>query len=152
MGNLTMNIKQRLTQMIDIQNENPPIDTPIVELCRDALAEIERCEATALAAFTALCAQLEPERWSPGKHNAGSPAELENQMARLLGRHWVTLALWDGRETYGPAMLVRFEKIVAIETVHDEKTPGLQRSKLHLQGGGTLLVLESPADICGMAL
>lgn len=118
MGNLTMNIKERLAQAIEKQRIVAYEPASIVELCRDALAEIERCEATALA----------------------------------VGPHWVTLALWDGRETYGPAVLVRFEKIVAVETVYDEKTASLQRSKLHLQGGGTLLVLESPAYICGMAL
>lgn len=52
MGNLTMDIKQRLTQMIDIQNENPPIDIPMMELCRDALAEIERLQRLVVGART----------------------------------------------------------------------------------------------------
>lgn len=153
MGNLTMNIKERLAQAIEKQRIVAYEPVSIVKLCRDALAEIERLEK-----ITGVGVSLEMYE-TVGRERDAARRQLDaiwrsqgEATALAVGPHWVTLALWDGRETYGPAVLVRFEKIVAVETVYDEKTASLQRSKLHLQGGGTLLVLESPAYICGMAL
>ena len=110
MGNLTMDIKQRLQQVIELNKHHPELTW--LQACRDALAEIERLEKiTGVGVSLEMYETLRRERDAAAKLCREAFAEIERLEAFERAAARMAAERTEQREPY-PASLAQLERIV----------------------------------------